>query len=178
MLKDEIYPVLSSSNRVGKRVDIALLQRSRLCSKPNGSIIGAWSSWGIDHRHPIYSPASAREPSAPSAKASLNSPEPATLSSRHVLPADLPNAIKQLSDQELDQLLTAVLDEQKRRGRKLPVSNKGKQRDNIAPMPLTVGRVNAVRAAFKVGITPSKIARQFGISQASVRKALASDPFK
>jgi hypothetical protein len=127
----------------------------------------------------LFSPASAREPSSPSAKASLNSPEPATHSSPpHVLPADLPSAIKQLSDQELDQLLTAVLAEQKRRGRKLPVSNERKQRDNIAPTPLTVGQVNAVRAAFKAGITPSRIARQFGISQSNIRKALASDPSK
>jgi hypothetical protein len=34
---------------------------------------------------------------------------------------------------------------------------------------------NAVRAALKAGITPSRIARQFAISQANVRKALASD---
>jgi len=36
-------------------------------------------------------------------------------------------------------------------------------------------KVNAVRAAFKAGITPSRIARQFGISQSNVRKALATD---
>ena len=34
------------------------------------------------------------------------------------------------------------------------------------------------RAAFKTGITPSRIARQFGISQSNVRKALASDESK
>jgi predicted DNA binding protein len=39
---------------------------------------------------------------------------------------------------------------------------------------LTRGQVNAVRAAFKAGITPSRIARQFGISQSDVRKVLAS----
>jgi hypothetical protein len=32
-----------------------------------------------------------------------------------------------------------------------------------------------VRSAFKAGITPSRIARQFGLSQTNVRKALASD---
>jgi hypothetical protein len=127
----------------------------------------------------LFSPTSAREPSAPSAKVPLNSPGPAAHSSpRHVLPADLPKAITQLSDQELDQLLTAVLAEQKRRRRKLSVSNERKQLDNIAPIPLTIGQVNAVRAAFKAGITPSRIARQFGISQANVRKALAGDPSK
>ncbi len=40
---------------------------------------------------------------------------------------------------------------------------------------LTRGQVNAVRAAFKAGITPSRIARQFGLSQSDVRKALAMD---
>jgi len=46
---------------------------------------------------------------------------------------------------------------------------------DIAEVPLTRGQLNAVRAAFKAGITPSRIARQFGTSQANVRKALASD---
>ena len=40
---------------------------------------------------------------------------------------------------------------------------------------LTQGRVNAVRAAFKAGITPARITRQFGLSLADVRKALSSD---
>jgi transposase-like protein len=40
---------------------------------------------------------------------------------------------------------------------------------------LTRGQINAVRAAFKAGVTPSRIARQFGISQANVRKALATE---
>jgi DNA invertase Pin-like site-specific DNA recombinase len=37
---------------------------------------------------------------------------------------------------------------------------------------------NAVRSAFKAGITPARIARQFGISQSNVRKALASNESK
>ena len=40
---------------------------------------------------------------------------------------------------------------------------------------LTKGEANAVRAAFKAGVTPSRIARQFGLSQSQVRKALSSD---
>jgi hypothetical protein len=36
---------------------------------------------------------------------------------RHVLPKDLPNAIKHLTDQELDLLVAASLREAKRRGR-------------------------------------------------------------
>jgi hypothetical protein len=38
---------------------------------------------------------------------------------------------------------------------------------------LTTGKLNAVRAAFKAGVKPSAIARQFEISQSDVRKALA-----
>jgi DNA-binding NarL/FixJ family response regulator len=40
---------------------------------------------------------------------------------------------------------------------------------------LTQGQVNAVLATFKAGIAPSRIARQFGISQSDVRKVLASE---
>jgi transposase-like protein len=32
--------------------------------------------------------------------------------------------------------------------------------------------VNAVRAAFKAGVTPARIARQFGLSPSQVRDAL------
>jgi len=52
-------------------------------------------------------------------------------------------------------------------------TKKGQNVDN-AEVPLTRGQLNAVRAAFKAGITPSRIARQFGLSQSDVRKALAS----
>jgi hypothetical protein len=44
-----------------------------------------------------------------------------------------------------------------------------------AAASLTRGQVNAVRAAFKAGVAPSRIARQFGLSQSDVRKALSSD---
>jgi hypothetical protein len=36
---------------------------------------------------------------------------------------------------------------------------------------LTTGKLNAVRAAFKAGVKPSAIARQFGISQSSQKGA-------
>jgi hypothetical protein len=95
---------------------------------------------------------------------------------RHVLPKDLPAAIKQLDDQELDRLLAAALAEQKRRGRKPgeSVEPPDNPRTEAATVHLTPGKLNAVRAAFKVGVKPSQIARQFGLSQADVRKALAS----
>jgi predicted DNA-binding protein (UPF0251 family) len=95
----------------------------------------------------------------------------------------------------LDELFEVVFDEARRRGRlprnvgtdlgpssrrpsdlatnPTPPTDKRRKVDT-AEVSLTQGQLNAVRAAFKAGITPSRIARQFGISQANVRKALAS----
>jgi transposase-like protein len=50
-----------------------------------------------------------------------------------------------------------------------------RKRVEVTEVTLSPGKLNAVRAAFKAGVTPSRIARQFGISQANVRKALASE---
>jgi len=99
---------------------------------------------------------------------------------RHVLPANLPEAIKHIDDQDLERLLAAALAEQRRRGTKHPVSDRtsNKQRVKVPANPLTIGRLNAVRAAFKAGVRPSQIARQFGISPSDVRKALASEEAK
>ena len=55
-------------------------------------------------------------------------------SPRHVLPKDLPNAIKQLSDKELDELSAAVSVEQQRRGRN-PPSNENAQRQRVEEPP-------------------------------------------
>jgi len=119
------------------------------------------------------------------------------LLSRHVLPRDLSNALKQLDDG--DRLFAATRHELQRRGRSLtstpvirPTTHMGteqrasdqsttteaspERRQPEQPyVALPQGRVNAVRAAFKAGITPSRIARQFGISQSDVRKVLASE---
>ena len=136
-------------------------------------------------------------PSPPAAEAAA---EPAP--QRHVLPRDLRKAVKHLSDQELDLLHAATLEEIKRRGRippsvgadseqssrhpsglptkRLPPRDKifHRRHTDIPEVSLTRGQVNAVRSAFKAGITPARIARQFGISQSNVRKALASDERK
>src|SRR6266704_759355 len=111
----------------------------------------------------------------------------------YLLPKDLPNALKQLDDGELASLLEAALDEAKRRGT-LPSglaasalddpTPRGSRKRNesskvrpahVAVLSLTRGQVNAVRAAFKAGIAPPRIAREFGISRSEVRKVLASD---
>jgi hypothetical protein len=120
-----------------------------------------------------------------------------TSSQRHILPKNLRQAVKQLSDGELDELFGAAFDEARRRNRLPPgvrtempssalrsqelttkrLTPTAKRRQvEIAEVSLTRGQVNAIRASFKAGITPSRIARQFGVSQSNVRKALATDP--
>ena len=112
--------------------------------------------------------------------AASQTPPVVASSPRHVLPRDLPNAIKQLDDRELDRLLGAVLAEQKRRGGKSRAAVQPSQKHRVQPVGgcLTTGKLNAVRAAFGAGIKPTQIARQFGLSDAEVRKALASDQKK
>ena len=105
---------------------------------------------------------------------------------RHFLPKDLAGALKRLDNAEIDALLAAVTTEAKRRGRSPPSRAKEKPIADARPQPcqapagqaagsLTTGKLNAVRAAFKAGVKPSAIARQFGISQSDVRKALANE---
>jgi hypothetical protein len=95
---------------------------------------------------------------------------------RHVLPKDLPNAVKHLNDEELDRLLAVTLAESKRRRRHTAPTDKPSPSRNADPaVSLTRGQINAVRAAFKAGVKPSLIARQFGLSHLDVRTALKSD---
>ena len=131
-------------------------------------------------------------PSSPPASGETAEPAP----QRHVLPKNLRKAVKHLSDEELDLLHAATIEEMKRRGRfppsvseqssphpsglptKRPApSDKSSNRrhTDIREDSLTRGQVNVIRSAFKAGITPARIARQFGISQSNVRKALATD---
>jgi hypothetical protein len=105
---------------------------------------------------------------------------------RHLLPKDLAGALKQLEDAEVDSLLAAVTAEARGRGRLAPSSQAENPTADATPQPrmraavdraepsLTTGKLNAVRAAFKAGVRPSAIARQFGISQSDVKRALAT----
>ena len=126
-----------------------------------------------------------RSPDSPSLSTvqqkSTPTDEPVAASSQsYALPANLPSALSHLDDDQLDRLLAAVMAEQQRRGKTLPVTieTSRNQRTKEVPTNLTLGKLNAVRAAFRAGVTPSRIARQFGGSLADVRKALASDPSK
>jgi hypothetical protein len=104
-------------------------------------------------------------------------------SSRYLLPQDLVGALKRLADAEIDSLLAAVTAEARRRNR-LP-STEAKEtalatqrRRGVAvdgTRSLSASKVNAVRAAFSAGVKPPTIARQFGISQSDVRRALAEE---
>ena len=128
-------------------------------------------------------------------------PTPAVMSTadksspRYVLPKDLSNALQQLDDLELDRLVAASRHELQRRGRPMTSAPEIRPTTHISPgeliskpssakdspserqqLPETLkqGQVNAVLAAFAAGIAPSRIARQFGLSQSDVQKVLAS----
>lgn len=124
-------------------------------------------------------PSTRKAPEAVSA--SQVEPDNQTSPPRHVLPKDLAGALKRLDDAEIDALLSAVTAEATRRNR-LPSTTTKERAAQLGPAPtdhlagsLTKGQLNAVRAAFKARVKPSAIARQFGISQSDVRKALASE---
>jgi DNA invertase Pin-like site-specific DNA recombinase len=143
---------------------------------------------GISSNPPSTKPdlfSALQQPGIPSPSASGPKPSPlrpdepaATASPSYALPTNLPSALRHLDDEQLDRLLAAVLAERQARGsKKLSVSDepRGKKRTKEVAQPLAQGKLNAVRAAFKAGVKQSRIAREFGISQSDVRKALAND---
>ena len=148
----------------------------------------------------LFPTATVRDRAAPPTKSSPTASSTETAPQRYILPKDLPNALKNLSDGDLDLMHAATLEEIKRRGRIQVETDlktlrhrfdvrpnltkarshfvRKRQQADIAEMPLTRGQMNAVRAAFNAGVTPTQISRQFGLSRANVRKALASDVSK
>src|SRR5258706_8802896 len=131
----------------------------------------------FDSKIPDLFSAPAREPSLLPPNPPIPTADNAASSPRHVLPSDLPAAIKHLNDQELEQLLAAITAEQQRRGKKPPSHAKTPSKSPVeaVAVSLTPGKLSAVRAAFKAGVRPSKIAKQFGIPQSDVRKVLANE---
>src|ERR1019366_4743900 len=127
---------------------------------------------------PDTSSTSASEPKS----SPLRTDEPAAAApSSYALPTNLPSALRYLDDDQLDRLLGAALAErQARGGKKLSVSDEPRRKKRIKEdtVPLAQAKLNAVRAAFKAGVRPSRIARQFGVSLSDVRKALATDEIK
>jgi hypothetical protein len=118
-------------------------------------------------------------PTAPQSEANTGS---LASQPRHFLPKDLAGALKRLANGEIDALLAAVTAEAERRGRMPSSRAKEKPTADARPQPrqapagsLTTGKLNAVRAAFKAGVKPSAIARQFGLSKTDIRTALATE---
>src|SRR5512139_1087149 len=124
---------------------------------------------------------SSSSPASEAKSSPLRTDQTAAASSQsYALPKNLPSALGYLDDDQLDRLLAAVLAEQRRRGKKVSVSDKSPRKAlvKVVAPPLPQGKLNAIRAAFKAGFTPSRIARQFRISKSDVKKALASDSSK
>jgi hypothetical protein len=160
-------------------------------------MIASWEASQPSQRYPASSQPMGQKPPSHRLQQWMLKEATEPASQRHVLPKNLRHAISQLGDRELDELFEAAFDEAKRRGR-LPRSARTdvtpsalrsselttkrlaptdkRRKAEIAEIPLTRGQMNAIRASFKAGITPSRIARQFGVSQSDVRKALATDP--
>jgi hypothetical protein len=111
-----------------------------------------------------------RLPPTPSVVTSHESGE--ALSSRHILPRDLDAAIKHLDDRELERLILAALQERDRRKLPVPEKSERKSRTETATAALPQGKLNAIRAAFKAGMPPSRIAKQFGVSRSDVQTTL------
>jgi hypothetical protein len=113
--------------------------------------------------------------------------EPAPLPSRPVLlPDDLVCSLRLLADAELERLQAAVVNEVARRptgpfGLASDPSDERERRvrTSAAPKPaspgITAGKANAIRAAFRAGLKPATIARQFGVPQSVVRQVLQGE---
>jgi hypothetical protein len=130
--------------------------------------------------------------SEPTTRRSTVSAE-ALIERRYILPKDIGTSLLYLSEDELNRLARTVNEELARRNLlvvpkpstgpetkpKRPVvladKNIGKRPTSgtDAP-PLTQSRINAIRAAFKAGVRPSTIARQFGVSRSAIQQTLSN----
>jgi hypothetical protein len=105
-----------------------------------------------------------------------------------LLPSNLDAGLRALDDEALVRLKDAVEREARRRFPQ-PIAHPvappapAPPRKETPPRPskaasepaIAVGRANMIRAAFKAGLKPAAIARQFRISPAVVRSVLAGD---
>ena len=106
-----------------------------------------------------------------------------------VLPGNLPLALQSLDEANFNTLLRDVALEARRRGGPSAavaaeivghnVTTTKAVRPPMTPSKVDAdkvptGKANLIRAAFKVGLKPAAIAREFGISQSVVRGVLAS----
>ena len=177
---------------------------SRLLLRNAGGIVYCMPPSRTQPTPDVFGAVANHEPHHGPARLTSIRPTPSVMSTadksspRYVLPKDLSNALQQLDDLELDRLVAASRHELQRRGRPMTSAPEIRPTTHISPGELTSkpsiakdslserqqppepkgtlkqGQVNAVLAAFAAGIAPSRIARQFGISQSDVQKVLAS----
>ena len=110
-----------------------------------------------------------------------------------LLPGDLEGSLARLSQADFERLRAAVSNEAVRRGGTAPEplhrASAQAERGTRSAMrakvkaeegrpraeAVTAGKGNAIRAAFRAGLKPPAIARQFGVSQATVREVLQTE---
>ncbi|MGY0788057.1 hypothetical protein ACW7BJ_01725 [Azospirillum argentinense] len=102
--------------------------------------------------------------------------------------ADLMRAVGDLGDDELTDLIRVALGESRRRGVGYGIEPFGKpvgttvlapseptkptllRQRASEPLDIPPGKLNLVRAALQAGFSPGRVAKEFGVSIASVRK--------
>ena len=101
-----------------------------------------------------------------------------------LLPSHLKASLAILNDRDFELLLVEMMKEAGRRGDRVKFLDAPTNATNPANMPsnnqrkapstdhIPIANANFVRAAFKAGVKPTAIARQFGLSQAAVRELL------
>ena len=97
---------------------------------------------------------------------------------RRLLPSNLGLSLQYASDDDLEKLRDAVLQEMKRRNlpQKADPVAPDKRRISKADSPahdLTRSQVSLVRSSIEAGVKPSVLSKQFGISLAAIRAVLA-----
>jgi hypothetical protein len=172
----------SAAFNIGKKTsgNRPLIPRDGCVPKANGCTIRPMSNPANRFLEPGLSASPGREtsPSSPAEPSStvVSRETETTLPSRYVLPKDLDAAIGRLDDQELERLASAVLEERARRKKpRMPEENQLGRNAAAVPACLPPGKINAIKAAFKAGVTPTRIAREFGLSRSDVQRALARD---
>ena len=124
-------------------------------------------------------------PKAPAvSQASIGSQLPA----RVMLPSNLPEALKQLDDTQLQTLLSDVTAEIDRRGAEPvkavdpagPTEKVARRKTSAGPRQASAevevpeGKANMIRASFKAGMKPTAIARSLRISRLHVNRVLGA----
>ena len=131
----------------------------------------------------------ARAPGQPSRAPALSTTDAPSVA-RVTLPSDLAGSLKHLDDAQLQRLREAVSVEIDRRTQAAPqnkiaavagdtASSRGRSASphskTKATNDIPAGRVNLIQASFRAGLKPGAIARTLRISEALVRRALATE---